>query len=97
MLLLSCGDSSTCKNTTQKKIVNVMIINTSILELKLLVLNSFRQSNYDTAMNEAVQLIEDMVFDSTAARTIYWAIFDDLVDSDELYRKKLVSTFDEET
>jgi len=55
------------------------------------VLSSFLRSDFNDAMSEAIQAIEDMVFNSAAARTIYWAIFDDLVNSGELFRQKLVS------
>lgn len=67
-----------------------MIVDTSIRGLKLLALSSFLKSNYNAAMSEAIQAIEEMVFNSAAARTVYWAIFDDLVATGELFRQKLV-------
>lgn len=74
-------------------VVDSMLVDMSVRALKLLVLNSFGSSNYDVYMDEAIQHIADMVFDYSASRTIYWAIFDNLMDSGELFRKKLVSCY----
>lgn len=71
--------------------MNIMIIDMSLQSLKLLVLSSFMKSDYASSMDGALQSIEGMVFNPTAAQKIYFAIFDSLVDSGELFRKKLVS------
>lgn len=72
-----------------EEIANTMIVDMSLQSLKLLVLSSFLKSNYASSMNAAIQVIAAMVFNPTAAQTIYFAIFDSLVDSGELFRKQL--------